>query len=225
MSFWEAFTGGAGSAVGGGLFQGFYNDMNRTNADHAMDRAQENAEMQMGFQKYMSNTAHQREVADLKAAGLNPVLSGTGGAGAASPPGAAGGGQMADVADPSSIISNAMEASKLKNVLKGQEASNALLEAQKDSVQAQAEKTRKETKLMVPMEMLGDKFRQFFQQGAQDFKKGAILPYVDKAGEIYGEMIQRSKEQDRKIKQAPFGETGEVIRDYGRKFEKATRGK
>ena len=39
----------------------------------------------MDWQTEMANTAHQREVKDLRAAGLNPILSATGGSGAESP--------------------------------------------------------------------------------------------------------------------------------------------
>lgn len=76
-------TGGWGGAAAGAL-SGFASSEG-VRAENRANSAQ--ALQQMQFQERMSSTAHQREVIDLRKAGLNPILS-AGGGGASSPGGA-----------------------------------------------------------------------------------------------------------------------------------------
>lgn len=81
------------------LLGGILGNQQRTSAAEAANRATaESAAKQMAFQEEMSNTAYQRAVADMKAAGINPMLAAMKG-GASTPGGAMYTAQMPQITD------------------------------------------------------------------------------------------------------------------------------
>lgn len=84
------WNSGGSSSAGSSVADTFdkYAAMIKANAAENNAWSAQQAQINRDWQERMSSTAHQREVADLKKAGLNPVLSVNGGQGAATTSGA-----------------------------------------------------------------------------------------------------------------------------------------
>lgn len=91
------------------------------------------AEVQREYETQMSNTAYQRQVADMKNAGINPALMYGGSASGASTP---------SVASPSSVDAGQPSLNPLGLLAQIQQLS--LLKAQKDNIKADTEKKRQD---------------------------------------------------------------------------------
>lgn len=186
-----AMVGGAlsgGASLLGGMMT---NSSNAKRAAEAMEFEARQSKQNLVQQAFMSNTAHQREVTDLRAAGLNPILSATGGPGAPVGGGSSGKGIAIPAVDSlgnatSSAQAGARNVAELRNIETSNRAikmKTGLDEANLWLAKDQAKKTQQETKTEEALTSIYESRAkgERTEGDIDETRYGAAIRYIDRA--------------------------------------------
>jgi len=175
------------------------------------------ASKQMDFQERMSSSAHQREVEDLRKAGLNPILSAKLG-GSSTPPGAQG--NVPDFGNSAKAGVEAQAVANQMNLLKAQ-AFDTVSAARLKNVQADdVLQTRQERLLQLRAEVdqLGTRSDLNWQEQQRVNKYMSLLDKLIEAAGIENQSSALGLERDRKeakFWRGPGGTAAPWVREFG----------